>query len=162
MTGIRQTDNERSNRGSNVHDLFSVRNMFFFGNRCSVLTLPNSDNTRKQASTPRVLAGFDFASGLFRTVPGASWVAAPMAIPTAAALDLSKSLSPLVDSCYSTGAENRRGRIGKPGQFLETGISIRRFADPRPDGVAKSSRCRWFGSSDSGVLSSEAPVPFHL
>ena len=35
-------------------------------------------------------------------------------------------LAPIVESCYSTGAENRRGRIGKPGQFPETGISIRR------------------------------------
>jgi hypothetical protein len=52
-------------------------------------------------------------------------------------------LAHFVRSCYSTDAENRRGRIGKPGQFLETGISIRRFADPRPDGVTNSSRCRW-------------------
>jgi hypothetical protein len=37
MTGIRQTDNERSDRGSNVHDLFSVRNMFL-GRVGSVLT----------------------------------------------------------------------------------------------------------------------------
>jgi hypothetical protein len=25
---------------------------------------------------------------------------------------------------YSISAENKRGRIGKPGQFLETGITI--------------------------------------
>jgi hypothetical protein len=42
-----------------------------------------------------------------------------------------------VGCVYETRAENRRGRIGKPGLFLETGIAICCLADPRPDRVTK-------------------------